>query len=127
MTRLARHETDNTSELPDGAKIEALLNDTTGALQQHCQLRAGSVTTYEGRRTMVIKYYRATSAAKLRSLQHGQSSDGPTPMHIGAYGYDNKGKNKGKTGGKGNGVQCSGRMGHKIAERLWRGLSERLL
>ena len=104
---LARYETDNTSELPDGVKIAVLLNETTGALQQHLRLRAGTVTTYEEMRSIVIEYYRATSAvAKLRSLQQVQSSDGPSPMDIGAYGYGygNKGKSKDKgKGSKGKG------------------------
>ena len=40
---VSRYERDTATPLPDSVKIAILLNETTGALQQHLQLRAGQI------------------------------------------------------------------------------------
>ena len=51
---VARYERDHTSAPPESVKIAILLNETTGALQQHLQLRAGTITHYSEIRNVVV-------------------------------------------------------------------------
>ena len=111
---LARFERDNGSTLPDTVKIAVLLNETTGPLQQHLQLLAGTITTYAQIRTTIMEYYRATTAFTKLALQPGSSSvatnygGGQAPMDIGAI-NKGKGKYKGKYNKrKGRGKQGQG-------------------
>jgi hypothetical protein len=109
---LARYERDNNTQLPDAVKIAVLMNETTGALQQHLQLNAGQAPTYnEVRETM--EYYRTTIAfsrlrAQTSSAIGSNYGGGTAPMDISAT-Y--KGKNKGQ--GKGKGKQGKGYKGYK--------------
>ena len=102
---LARYERDNNAQLPDQVKIAVLMNETTGALQQHLHLNASATPTYAEVRTTIMEYYRTTTA--FSRLQQQSSSavssnlgGGPAPMDIGAT-YKGKGKGKGKSKGKG--------------------------
>ena len=98
---LAKYERDNGGQLPDNVKIAVLLNETKGALQQHLQLRSGTVTTYQEIRNIIIEYYRATSAiSRMKSIK---DYNGPQPMDIGAYTKGKGKKGKGKKGKKGKG------------------------
>ena len=58
---LTRFEQDNSTTLPDQVKIAILLNETTGPIQQHLQLLAGTNQTYAAIRTTITEYYRATA------------------------------------------------------------------
>eukprot|EP00438_Fugacium_kawagutii_P036716 Skav213889 [mRNA] locus=scaffold245:101765:108896:- [translate_table: standard] len=99
-----RYERDNGTTLPDGIKIAVLINETKGALQQHLQLTASTVTQYAQLRTIILEYYRAqASFGRMQQQQAAAAaatSQGPAPMDIGAF---NKGFNKGKGKSKGKG------------------------
>ena len=92
---VARYEKDHTSAQPDSVKIAIMLNETTGALQEHPQLRAGSITRYSEIRNIVVQYNRAN-------------------WTIGNYNTGkNKGKGKSKAKGKGNGYKGKGYGSYK--------------
>ena len=109
--QLSKCERDNSTLLPDAVKIELLLNETKGPLQQHLQLQAGNITTGAQVRLMVIDYYRATATfTRPQAITSGSNNQGPAPMDIGAKWY-NKGKGKkGKHKGKGK---------HNKGKRYW--------
>ena len=117
---LTKFERDNGSTLPEAVKIAVFLNETTGPLQQHLQLLAGTTPTYAEVRTTIMEYYRSITA--FNRLQQPASSSvgtnfggGPAPMDVGGInkgkgkgykgkGYNNKGKGKYNKGyGKGKG------------------------
>ena len=110
---LARYERDNSAQLPDQVKIAVLMNETTGPLQQHLHLNAGTTPTYAEVRATIMEYYRTTTAFS-RLQQHLSSAvvtnlgGGPAPMDIGAT-YKGKGKGKGKNKGKGYGKGNKGK------------------
>ena len=106
-----RYEKDNNATLPDQVKIAILLNETKGPLQQHLQLNASNIPTYNDLRLTIMEYYRTTQA--FSRMQQASSSSvatnqggGPAPMDIGAI---NKGKGKYK--GKSN--KGKGKKGYK--------------
>ena len=107
--------------LPDQVKIAVLLNETTGPLQQHLQLLAGTNQTYAAIRTTITEYYRATTAfSRMQASQAPSSavgtsySGGTAPMDIGAIGKSKGYKGKGYSKGKGYGEQRQGR------QRTWK-------
>ena len=59
---LTRFEKDNNTTLPDQVKVAILPNETTGPLQEHLQLLAGTNQTYTAIRETITEYYRATTA-----------------------------------------------------------------
>ena len=100
MSWLARYERDSNAQLPDQVEIAVLMNETTGPLQQHFQLNASATPTYAEVRTIIMEYYRTTTAfSRLQQLSSSPVSTnlggGPAPMDIGAT-YRGKGKGKGK-------------------------------
>jgi len=94
-------------------KIAVLMNETTGPLQQHLHLNAGTTPTYAEVRATIMEYYRTTTAFS-RLQQHLSSAvitnlgGGPAPMDIGAT-CKGKGKGKGKNKGKGYGKGNKGK------------------
>ena len=104
---LSQFEQDNGTTLPDQVKVAILLNETTGPLQQHLQLLAGTSQTYNATRETIMEYYRATTAfSRMQAGQQAPSSSvgtsyngGAAPMDIGAIkgkGHTGKGYGKGK-------------------------------
>ena len=72
---VARYERDNNTTLPDGVKIAVLMNETTGALQQHLQLNAGQTPTYNEVRETIMEYPRTTwLSAGYEHKRHRQSA-----------------------------------------------------
>ena len=105
---IARYERDNQAPIPDNIKIAVLLNETKGALQQHLQLRAGTIQRYADVRELILEYHRASTAfARMQAQQQAlnnttNNSTGPQPMDVSLL-YKGKGKHKGKgKGGKGS-------------------------
>ena len=111
---LNRYERDNGAALPDGVKIAVLLNETNGALQQHLQLRAGTMTTYTAVRDVVIEYYKTISAFSEVNATTSSAVDRNYACGLAAMDVDNlwkqgnyKGRHKGgykghRGKGKGN-------------------------
>ena len=98
--------------MPDQVKIAILLNETTGPLQQHLQLLAGTNQTYAAIRTTITEYYRATTAfSRMQASQAPSSavgtnySGGAAPMDIGSIGKSKGHKGKGYNRGKGYGYK----------------------
>ena len=109
---LTRFEQDNSTTLPDQVQIAILLNETTGPLQQHLQLLAGTNQTYAAIRTTITEYYRATTAfSRMQASQAPSSavgtnySGGAAPMDIGSIGKSKGHKGKGYNRGKGYGYK----------------------
>ena len=107
---LSRFERDNGQQLPDSVKIAVLLNETTGALQQHLQLLSGQNPTYAQVKATILEYYRSNTAFTKMQYQQQTSSvgthyaGGQAPMDIDAFFNKGKGKyNKGKGKRKGKG------------------------
>ena len=89
-----RYEQDSGTPLPGGVKIAILLNETKGALRQHLQLNATTATTYNQIRTVILEYYRSTSAFMRMQVVTGtttSNNQGPAPMDKGKGG---KGKGR---------------------------------
>ena len=75
---IARYERDNQAPIPDNIKIAVLLNETKGALQQHLQLRAGTIQRYADVRELILEYHRASTAfSKMQALQQS-----PTQVQV---------------------------------------------
>eukprot|EP00438_Fugacium_kawagutii_P036589 Skav223941 [mRNA] locus=scaffold1465:245275:255192:+ [translate_table: standard] len=111
---VSRYERDNNQQLPGAVKTAILLNETTGALQQHLQLQSGTNPTYAQVKQTIIEYYRtttsfarATAAAQASSAVGTNYGGGQAAMDIDALrkgkGKYNKGYNKGKHKGYGKG------------------------
>ena len=101
-TLKVKYERQTCAELPDGALVAALLNKTSGALQQHFRLNARTLQTYQQTRDTIVEYFR--SKPILTSANSSSHGGGPAPMNIGSLGKGKgkKGKGKGKKGkGKG--------------------------
>jgi len=85
---IARYERDNQAPIPDNIKIAVLLNETKGALQQHLQLRAGTIQRYADVRELILEYHRASTAfARMQAQQQAMNnttnnSAGPQPMDV---------------------------------------------
>ena len=116
---VTKFERDNSMTLPDQVKIAVLLNETTGPLQQHLQLLAGTNQTYAAIRTTITEYYRATTAfSRMQASQAPSSavgtsySGGTAPMDIGAIGKSKGYKGKGYSKGKGYGNKGKAGKGH---------------
>ena len=116
---LTRFERDNSTTLPDQVKIAILLNETTGPLQQHLQLLAGTNQTYAAIRTTITEYYRATTAfSRMQASQAPSSavgtnySGGSAPMDIGSIGKRKGHKGKGYNRGKGYGYKGKAGKGY---------------
>ena len=116
---MTKFERDNSMTLPDQVKIAVLLNETTGPLQQHLQLLAGTNQTYAAIRTTITEYYRATTAfSRMQAAQAPSSavgtsySGGTAPMDIGAIGKSKGYKGKGYSKGKGYGNKGKAGKGH---------------
>ena len=116
---VTKFERDNSMTLPDQVKIAVLLNETTGPLQQHLQLLAGTNQTYAAIRTTITEYYRATTAfSRMQASQAPSSavgtsySGGTGPMDIGAIGKSKGYKGKGYSKGKGYGNKGKAGKGH---------------
>ena len=123
---VSRYERDNNQQLPGAVKTAILLNETTGALQQHLQLQSGNNPTYAQIKRTIIEYYRTTTSFARATAAAAQSSaigtnfgGGQAAMDIdalrkgkGKYNKgQNKGKNKGYNKGKGYGDYNKG-YGH---------------
>ena len=123
---VSRYERDNNQQLPGAVKTAILLNETTGALQQHLQLQPGNNPTYAQIKQTIIEYYRTTTSIARATAAAAQSSaigtnfgGGQAAMEIdalrkgkGKYNKgQNKGKNKGYNKGKGYGDYNKG-YGH---------------
>ena len=87
---VTKFERDNSMTLPDQVEVAVLLNETTGPLQQHLQLLAGTNQTYAAIRTTITEHYRATTAfSRMQASQAPSSavgtsySGGTAPMDIG--------------------------------------------
>ena len=116
---LTRFEQDNNTTLPDQVKVAILLNETTGPLQQHLQLLAGTNQTYTAIRETITEYYRATTAFNRMQATQAPSSSvgtsyngGTAPMDIGALGKGKGYKGKGYGRGKGYGYKVKAGKGH---------------
>ena len=82
---LSCFERDNTTTLPDQVKEATLLNETTGPLQQHLQLLAGTNKTYKQSRPS----WNITKRPQLQAVQHPvgtRNTGGSAPMDIGVVG-----------------------------------------
>ena len=53
---LARYERDHSAQLPDQVKIAVLMNQTTGPLQKHLHLNAGTTPTYAEVRAAIMEH-----------------------------------------------------------------------
>ena len=73
---LIKFESDNSKTLPDQVKVAMLLNETTGPLEQHLQLLAGTSQTYTAIRGAIMEYYRATTAFSRMQATQAPSSSG---------------------------------------------------
>ena len=121
---LTRFEQDNSTTLPDQVKIAILSNETTGPLQQHLQLLAGTNQTYAAIRTTITEYYRATTAfSRMQASQAPSSavgtnySGGAAPMDIGSIGKSKGHKGKGYNRGKGYGYKGKTGKGYGRSQR----------
>ena len=100
-----RYERQVGSPLPDGVLVAALLNKTTGALQQHLRLNARTLQTYQQTRDTILENFRSKLILGANS-GCSSSNNGPAPMDVGAM------KGKGKKGGlwsKGKGKHKGGK------------------
>ena len=62
----------------------AILNKTTGSLQQHLQLCAGKITNYTKIRAVILDYYKtASSFSGSTSAIATNYNGGPAPVDIG--------------------------------------------
>ena len=117
---LTRFERDSSTTLPDQVKIAILLNETTGPLQQHLQLLAGTNQTYAAIRTTITEYYRETTAFNRMQASQAPSSavgtnysGGAAPMDIGSKGKSKGHKGTGYNRGKGYGYKGKAGKGHR--------------